>query len=424
MGVEPGSEFELRLEAVRLVISKEMSTAGAARWAGRSREWLHKWLRRYRADSEAGLTDRSRAPREPARTDADTTAKVIEVRDRLAQHRYASVGGIAILAELERQGWLRLPSVATIERIVAAAGKTRKNQKQLRSGKRLGLPEVDLPGVWQQTDWIQDRFLTGGTRFQSLQIIDVGSQGMAADQYDRRKVRNTVRFLTGRAWPFLSIPAVITVDNAFCATTHPYNPFTEFVRLCLFFGTEVVVAPPGKHGWTNQAEAINNLWQQRVLRHHYQSLDHLKAANQDACHWFNHDRPVLDPTLCGTRYPAQHIANHHHQLCWLPDGFTIDGYLNKKNQLTLPLTAGQITYLRYITEQHTIHIGTQTWHLPETLPTASLVTATITTHNHQLTIRHLGETIATHPYPINQPIHQPHYPPRPHPLLSAMSRGP
>jgi hypothetical protein len=41
----------------------------------------------------------------------------------------------------------------------------------------------------------------------------------------------------------------------------------------------------------------------------------------------------------------------------------------------------------------------------------ALVTATITTHQHTLTIRHQNQTVATYPYPIQQPITQGYYSP-------------
>src|SRR5690606_12478898 len=109
-----------------------------------------------------------------------------------------------------------------------------------------------------------DRWLEGGIRFNSIQAGCVGSGAIASAQYLTRTIRDASEFLLENAWPTLSIPQAISVDNAFVATTHPHNPFTIFVRLCLFFGTEVIVSPPGGLGWTNQILAVNNPWQART----------------------------------------------------------------------------------------------------------------------------------------------------------------
>ena len=47
-----------------------------------------------------------------------------------------------------------------------------------------------------------------------------------------------VTFLIEQAWPKLSIPKGMTVDNAFVKTTHIHNPFTNWVRACLYRSEE------------------------------------------------------------------------------------------------------------------------------------------------------------------------------------------
>lgn len=159
---------------------------------------------------------------------------------------------------MEREGFASIPSVATIERILHTAGVTRPVNKRRRTGVPLPLPIVTTPGVWQQADWVQDRYLEGGIKFHSLQISDVGSHGVTAGQYLNRRLLAAVTFLIQRAWPTLSIPCVMGIDNAFSSTTHPNNPFTIWVLVCLSFGVEVIIAPPGGLGWNNHVEAVNN----------------------------------------------------------------------------------------------------------------------------------------------------------------------
>jgi putative transposase len=418
MGDELVSELDRRRELIRLVKVEGLTKAEAGRRLGRSRQWVHKWLGRYNGEGDAGLADRSRAPqRRPTETSADVVAKVLTVRDQLEAHPYANIGGLAILAVLEQQRYRPLPSLRTIERILTRAGKSRLRRPGTRSSKNtLPLPDVTgRPGIWQQADWVQNRFLTGGTVFNSLQISDVASHVIAAGQYPTRTLLNAVTVLIEDAWPQMAIPQAISIDNAFVATTHRNNPWTIWVRICLFFGVEVVTTPPGTHGWNNHIEAVNNLWQDRTIRrHHYRTLDDLRTGSNEACRWFNHHRPVLDPDRCGTRYPAEYVAAHRHQLRWPPD-ITITDYLNHHGQPVIPLTTGRLTYLR-IVNQH--HIAITRTHWPVPLPDGALVAATITTADHTLTITRHGHPVATYPYPIHHTVTDPYYPPAPTSLFA------
>lgn len=87
----------------------------------------------------------------------------------------------------------------------------------------LGLPQVTSPGVWQQSDWVQYRYLAGGIRFSSLEIADVGSHMMSSAPHRRRTLLGAVRQLTDKAWPQMSIPLAMGTDNASSKTSHRNN---------------------------------------------------------------------------------------------------------------------------------------------------------------------------------------------------------
>src|SRR5690606_21657248 len=148
-------------EAVRLVGSGTKKSE-VARRLGRSREWVHKWVNRFVAEGEAGLGDRSRAPRSSSRIDDATVAAVLDVRAELEADPVASICGESILATMERRGFAPLPSVASSERNLDQAGVTRPYQRHQRSGNKRPSPQVPSAGIWQQVDWIQDRWLEGG----------------------------------------------------------------------------------------------------------------------------------------------------------------------------------------------------------------------------------------------------------------------
>jgi transposase len=79
---EAGTEFERRLQAIRAVQGGRPAAA-VAREVGRSEWWIHKWLRRWEAEGEAGLRDRSRAPRRrPGATPEEVVDKMWAISNR------------------------------------------------------------------------------------------------------------------------------------------------------------------------------------------------------------------------------------------------------------------------------------------------------------------------------------------------------
>jgi transposase len=70
-----------RLTMVRGVVQEHWSLAAAAEAAGVSERTCWKWVARYRADGEAGLVDRSSAPRSvPHRTEDERINAIVALR--------------------------------------------------------------------------------------------------------------------------------------------------------------------------------------------------------------------------------------------------------------------------------------------------------------------------------------------------------
>ncbi|MDF1598144.1 MAG: helix-turn-helix domain-containing protein, partial [Acidimicrobiia bacterium] len=164
------SESELRRRAVDLY-----RQGWAAKAIGdeldRSREWVRKWVDRWKAEGDDGLVDRSRRPHHsPSLLDETVVAEIVAVRDRLENDPHANVGAVAVQAEMERKGIVDPPSLSSIKRVLGAAGRTRSYQPKQRSDvTKWALPSPLLPGIWQQSDWIHDRRVDCGTVFSSLQ---------------------------------------------------------------------------------------------------------------------------------------------------------------------------------------------------------------------------------------------------------------
>lgn len=406
------NEYELRLRAVELA-GTGWKSAAIGRELDRSPRWVRKWVRRFETEGDAGLMDRSRRPVcSPSRLDDTVRSEILRLRDELEKDRHANVGAKAIRAKMQRTGTVaEIPSVASIKRILNHAGVARSYRTKRRStGSILGLPAMVRGGIWQQADWIQDRYLPGAIKYQSLQISDVGSHMVSSGQHRRRTIYNAVWQLINRAWPTMSIPYATGTDNAFARSSHRDNPWTLWVKILLMFGVEVIVSPPNTLGFTNHVENINGLWQDRTInRWRYNTLDELRADTKLFLDWANNERAILNEDIFGTPYPAEHIANITGQLRWLPNGFDLDTYIGPGGANTLPIAQGRVTFLRHIDEHHTITIVQNHWAVPASLPQGALVVAGINTATGQLTIRHQGDIIAQHRYPMTpatiNPIH-------------------
>lgn len=99
---------------VRRVLEEGWSVGLAAKAVGLSRKTARKWLARYRAEGEAGLADRSSAPRSiPHRTPEQLVSRVLALRHRrmvtLAIAQKLGLARATVGAILRRHGLNRLP---------------------------------------------------------------------------------------------------------------------------------------------------------------------------------------------------------------------------------------------------------------------------------------------------------------------------
>jgi len=86
---------------------------------GKSRFWLYKWIKRYSKDEASWCEDRSRRP---LVTPSHTSAEIEEIIKMVRLNLYNQdlfCGAQAILWEMEDLGAKPLPSVRTINRILA-----------------------------------------------------------------------------------------------------------------------------------------------------------------------------------------------------------------------------------------------------------------------------------------------------------------
>ena len=100
--------MSLRKEFVTLAMTKGTNIARLCHRFEISRKTGYKWLKRYREEGEAGLTDRSRRPRNPPNaTPLAMEQAVLKVREA-----HPAWGGRKIRARLEALGMWMSQSLA------------------------------------------------------------------------------------------------------------------------------------------------------------------------------------------------------------------------------------------------------------------------------------------------------------------------
>ena len=119
------SDVQQKKRAIDLVHAG-VPVSEVARCFGKSRQCLHKWLRRHEEEGDAGLEERSRAPHQPA------NAVSVQMRRRIVQRRRRhNKDGARIIED-----WLLglelsepVPAVSTVHRILDDAGLVERGRR-------------------------------------------------------------------------------------------------------------------------------------------------------------------------------------------------------------------------------------------------------------------------------------------------------
>lgn len=235
---------------------------------GRTKVWLYKWIKRFSEDDALWYEDYSRRPRViPNRTPSEIEEIVKMVRLNL-YNQDLFCGAQAILWELEDFGVKPLPSVRTINRILARNELThrRTGRYEAKGTVYPALPSM-LPNQTHQADLVGPCYLKGPIRFYSLNIVDTAT--VRCGLYPAlSKSGQTILDGFWNVWKRIGIPERVQVDNAmsFYGSRKYPRGMGPLIRLCLHCGVEpwfIPVAEPWRNG---MVENFNDHYQQKFLR--------------------------------------------------------------------------------------------------------------------------------------------------------------
>src|SRR2546429_20989 len=170
--------MELRLMAAVSGRLEGVNVTRLCRELGVATKTFYKWRHRFEAEGLAGLAPRSRRPkRSPARTPVEVEDRIVEVRKQLADVGL-DAGAATIRWHLERAGVGRVPSEATVWRILSRRGFVSAAPKKRPRASWRRFEAATANELWQidGTDWS----LVDDTPVKIINVIDDHSRYVPA----------------------------------------------------------------------------------------------------------------------------------------------------------------------------------------------------------------------------------------------------
>lgn len=389
------NELADRQQAIKLRLAGK-SVVEICQILGRSHDWFHTWWRRYRALGPNGLFELTRANAQPRRIPPDLERSVLNIRRRLASQlhpgtRYSLIGAGSILAELQVLHIRPLPSLRTIERILERNGMTapRVRLAPYLARATYPKPQVNASNQLHEVDGVGPIYLKGNRqRYYIFVCKDVYDGSVCLRIYRSRKMEVILDFL-GECWKSLGLPAQVQFDNA--REVVGWGPAAKYLsrvlRLCLRFGVEPLLIPPGRPQRNGSVENFNGWFQPRLFQRHYSQLGALKRELQRLEETVNTQH--VQPRLSGLT-PVQY--RRRTKLRKLPSNYLI-------SPQPLPVAAGRITFFRQVTKHGNVHLLSQTFFVGKRLKYEYLK-VTLDTQRAHLTVYRQGRIFKRFPYPF------------------------
>jgi putative transposase len=381
------------------------SVSQAAQELGHSRAWGYKWQARYEQAGWAGVKERSRAPHHIARqTPASMRQEIVRVRSVLeaeAQEpdKLGYIGASAIYARLQASGRQPLPGLSTIERLLRQTGMTKPHLPQEK--KEIQYPHLKPTVAHQLTQVdIVPHYLTGGESIACFNSIDVVSRYPAGKQFSSKSSANASNFLL-HTWHELGLSKYLQMDNESCFSGGYKHPgvIGKVVRLALSVGVEPVFSPFYHPESNGSVERFHQDYSGFVWRKVH--LENLAAVHQRSALFFPNYRNSQHHSALNGQSPLQvHTALPMRKL---PADFSIPD--------KLPITAGQVHFIRAVDQNRTVLILNQTWSAALASPGQGVwATLFLTPKGATLRIYDAApdapkrRCLAVHPFPLKEPV--------------------
>ena len=349
-----------------------------------SRSWFYKWQARYASGRADWFERLSRSPHAPARQTPDEVLEAVKMTRLSLYNKGVFYGAQAIRWELEDLAVQPLPSLRTINRILAREDLTHRRtgryQSQQRRYPRL---EASQPNQVHQADFVGPCYLHGATRFYSYNSVDLATGRCAVEPVHERGGQAVINAIWA-VWWRLGLPVNQQVDNELVFYGSPVHPrgLGQLIRLCLAYGVEPWFIPP-REPWRNGVvEKFNHHYRQRFLAR-CQISGHDVLRQQSLAFEKRHNQVYRYSKLRG-QTPAQSLQLAKTALRWPPTKAPPGCPLNKPKH-------GRYHLVRYIRSDRRLDVFGEKFELPVEA-TYEYVVATVVVAQQKLQVR-VGEEL-------------------------------
>jgi hypothetical protein len=237
-----------------------LGIATVAHWVGRA-----KGQRLDRVD----WSDRSHAPHKTRRTDTSLEDLIVKTRSELAHGDLGALGAAPIQQALLDQRVATVPSLRTINRILARRGALDSRRRTRRPPPPRGwyLPDVArAKAELDSFDLVEGLVIKDGPHVEVFNGVSLhGGLVVSWPVAAPVTAAMTVASLTEH-WRTVGLPDYAQFDNDMIFHgTHRYpDALGRVIRLCLSLAVVPVFVPPRETGFQAMIESYNGWWQARV----------------------------------------------------------------------------------------------------------------------------------------------------------------
>jgi len=385
-------EHKKRIEAVKRYFKGEKPVK-IYRSLGKNRRWLHFWVTRYNPDDPEWFKDKSRKPKTIAnKIPQDKENLVVNIRKKLEETKYSQIGANAIRWELFRLGKAEeeLPTIATINRIIKRNDLVKVNKKKTRENKKYPVIAAKDPNQLQSLDLVGPRFLKNDGSFYSFNLIDVYSHAIKICPYRGKTTQFALDFLV-HCWQRIGIPRYLQVDNelSFRGSNKYPRTFGDFIKICLYFGVELIFIPPREPWRQGVIEKFNDVYDKLFFRKQvFTSFKQLKTESTVFERFHNRNHYYSE---------IKNVPIHIHNSVGrkvVPKSFD----LHKKY---IPFKEGKVSFIRFTNEKGQVSFFSETFTVDKFF-IHEYVKGTIDTKSNLLRFFYDDEIIKVYQYEVNK----------------------
>jgi putative transposase len=292
------SVMDERREFVRLAMQEGANRRELCRRFGISPQTGYKWLGRW-TSGEGELADRSRRPlNSPARSDADSEARVLRVRDE-----HPAWGARKIVRCIEREGF-DPPAGSTAHAILVRHGRVAAPAAGT-GGQAYRRFEKETPNRLWQMDFKGWVTLANGTRCHPLTMVDDHSRYALCLAACANEQSATVQGRLETTFRRYGLPDAMFVDNGTPWGDASGERWTRLGVWLLKLGVSVIHSRPYHPQSRGKNERFHRTLKAEVFT--FRRLRDLTQAQQAFDHWrnvYNLDRPheALGQEVPASRY--------------------------------------------------------------------------------------------------------------------------